>query len=116
VSIVILSVGMLGLLQSVNYSIDHNMNTQLRDEAVRLADERMTTEKSRVFDAISTTTKSEQVKVNVNNAFKNYSVVKSATNLSGSSNTKIVQIDVVWKYKKARYSHIISSLVSKSIH
>ena len=116
VSLVILSVGLLGLLQAVNYSIVHNMTTQLRDEAVRLADERMTTEKSRVFDAISTTTKNEHVTVKVVNAFKNYSVVKNASTLSGSSNTKIVQIDVVWKFKGDRYSHTVSSLVSKSIH
>jgi len=116
VSLVILSVGLLGLLQAVNYSIVHNMTTQLRDEAVRLADERMTTEKSRVFDAISTTTKNEQVTVKVVNAFKNYSVVKNASTLSGSSNTKIVQIDVVWRFKGDRYSHTVSSLVSKSTH
>jgi type IV pilus assembly protein PilV len=116
VSIVILSVGLLGLLQAVNYSIDHNMTTQLRDEAVRLADERLATEKSRVFDAISTTTKNELVKTNVMKSFKNYSVVKNAAFMAGSANTKTVQVQVVWRYKGNRYSHVISSLVSKSVH
>lgn len=114
VAIVILSVGLLGLLQSVNYAISTNMQTQLRDEAVRLADERMATEKSKVFEAISTTQKDEKVEVNVMNTFKNYSVVKNT--LSLTANTKNVQINIIWKYKNQRYDHVISSLVTKSIH
>jgi len=119
VAMVILMVGLLGLLQAVNYTIGHNMTTQLRDEAVRLADEKMTVEKSRVFDAIATGSSGkteETVDVNVMNAFKNYSVVKEADFLTGSANTKSLQVEVVWKYKGVRYSHVISSLVSKSVH
>ncbi len=52
VAIVILSVGLLGLLQALNYSIGHSMSTRLRDEAIMLADERMASEKSRTFDSI----------------------------------------------------------------
>lgn len=114
VAIVILTVGLLGLLQSVNYAISTNMQTQLRDEAVRLADERMATEKSKVFDAISTNQRVEKVEVNVMNTFKNYSVVKNSSSVT--SNTKNVQIDIIWKYKNQRYNHVISSLVTKSIH
>lgn len=114
VAIVILSVGLLGLLQSVNYAISTNMQTQLRDEATRLADERMATEKSKVFDAISTTQRAEKVEVNVMNTFKNYSVVKNASLLT--TNTKNVQISIVWRYKSEKYNHVISSLVTRSIH
>jgi len=112
VSLVILSVGMLGLLQAVTSAINHNMGTQLRDEAVRLADERMAVEKSKVFDAISTTTKLDNVPVTIVNGFKNYSVVKNASSISSS--TKSVQLVVSWRYKGSRFEHVISSLVSKS--
>jgi len=114
VSIVILSVGLLGLLQAINYSIGHSMNTRLRDEAVMLADERMATEKSKKFDAIQTTTESQVVKLAVANGFKNYSVVKSAIDVTG--NTKTVQVRVGWRYKGRLYSHVISSLVAKTVH
>ena len=119
VAIVILMVGLLGLLQAVNYTIGHTMTTQLRDEAVRIADERLVTEKSRVFDSIATGSGAkteEKVQVNVMNAFKNYSVVKEADFLTGSVNTKAIQVEVVWRYKGVRYSHVVSSLVSKSVH
>lgn len=115
VALVILTVGLLGLLQTVNYAIETNMTTQLRDEAVRLADERMSTEKAKVFDAISTNTRQEFVSVKVVNAFKNYSIVKNTTALTASGNTRNINIQVSWKHKGARYTHVISSLVSKSV-
>ncbi|MDD2321845.1 MAG: prepilin-type N-terminal cleavage/methylation domain-containing protein [Geobacteraceae bacterium] len=114
VAIVILSVGLLGMMQAVNSAIGHNMTTQLRDEAVRLADDKMAVEKSKTFDAISTTTKRENVQVTISKAFKNYSVVKKGTSIT--SNTKTVQIDVFWRYKGQRSSHVISTLVSKSVY
>jgi type IV pilus assembly protein PilV len=114
VALVILSVGLLGLLQTVNCSIDHNMTTQLRQEAVRLADERLTVEKSRVFDAISTNVRNENVRVEVMAGFKNYSVAKQTTSIT--NNTRTVQVDVTWRYKGKSYGHSVSSLVSKSTY
>jgi type IV pilus assembly protein PilV len=114
VAIVILSVGLLGMMQAVNSAIGHNMTTQLRDEAVRLADEKMAVEKSKTFDSISTTTKRENVQITIAKAFKNYSVVKKGTSITAS--TKTVQIDVFWQYKGKRSSHVISTLVSKGVY
>lgn len=119
VAMVILSVGLLGLLQAVTYTIEHNMETQLRDEAVRLADERISMEKSKVFDAISTGSDAkteESVKVNLVSSFKNYSIVKQADTLANSTNTKTIQIDIIWKYKGKRFRHVVSTLVAKSVH
>jgi type IV pilus assembly protein PilV len=114
VALVILSVGLLGLLQTLNYSIDHNMNTQLRKEAIMLADERMASEKSKSFGSILTSTETQTIKVNVANAEKDYSVVKSAVDVTGY--TKNVQVLVSWSYKGKAYSHIISSLVAETAH
>lgn len=112
VAIVIIMVGLLALLQSVNIAISHNLTTLFRNQAVMLADERMTLEKTKPFDCISTTTISSSMLLNVNNAFKNYSVVKIGSSMT--TNTKSIEIDVVWKHKGTRYIHTISSLVSKS--
>ncbi|HOP40441.1 MAG TPA: prepilin-type N-terminal cleavage/methylation domain-containing protein [Geobacteraceae bacterium] len=113
VAILILSVGLLGMMQAVNNAIGYNMTTQLRDEAVRLADEKMAREKAKPFDAISTTTKRERVKVTMVNAFQNYSVVRKGSIITSS--TKSIQIDVFWRYKGKKYGHVISSLVSESV-
>lgn len=112
VAILIISVGLLGMIQAVDSAIGHNMTTQLRDEAVRLADERMAQEKAKPFDAISTTTKRDNVSIKMVKGFENYSVVKKGSGITTS--TKNVQIDVFWRYKGKRFSHVISSLVSTS--
>jgi type IV pilus assembly protein PilV len=113
VAIVIIAVGLLALLQSVNLSIAHNLTNIFRNQAVMLADERMTLEKTKPFDCISTTTSSTNISLTVKNAntFKNYSVVKIGSSIT--NNTTNVEIDVIWKYKGTRYIHTISSLVSR---
>lgn len=112
VAILILSVGLLGMMQAVDNAINHNMTTQLRDEAIRLADERMALEKAKPFMAISTTTKRDNVRIMMVKGFKNYSVVKKGSGITVS--TKNVQIDVFWRHKGTRFNHVISSLVSTS--
>jgi len=111
VSIVILMVGMLGLLQAVNVAIQQNMNTQLRNEATILADERMSLELGKTFDLVSTATIST---VNVPRAvlkgFKNFSVVRSGTDLT---NSKQVNIAIVWKHRGVRNVHETSTIISK---
>lgn len=114
-AIVILMVGLLGLLQTVNYAIHFNMGNQLRQEALLLADEQMTLEKAKPFDSISTSP-SPRVRVTpvprmVNGAFRSYSVVK--TNSDVTSQTKSIDLQVSWRYQRTRFVHSIVSLVSK---
>jgi type IV pilus assembly protein PilV len=111
IAMVIVSVALLGLLQSVNYSIEHNMVTKLRDDAVRLADERMAVMKSNSFDAIEPVVKSELVELNVWNTKKKYSIGTTVT--ANSANLKNIEIDITWSYKGKNYSHAITSLVAR---
>lgn len=121
VAIVILMVGLLGLLQTINYAISHNMVNQLRQEALLLADERMNHEKIKPFDSISTNATPpsannvQQVTLQrlVNGAFRNYSVTK--TNNSVTTQSKNIELQVTWRYKNQRYVHAISSLVTNVI-
>lgn len=112
VAIVILMVGLLGLLQTVNYAIVHNMKNQLRQEALIFADERMNLEKAKPFDNIPTpylrNYSSSRV---VYGVFRMYSVAH--TNSDVTSQTKNIDFQVIWHYKNARFVHSISSLVSK---
>ncbi len=112
VAIVIIAVGLLALLQSVNLSLAENLKTVFRNQAVMLADERMTMEKTKPYDNISTSSGWSTIGLNTRNAFKNYSVEKIGTQLT--TNTKSIEINVVWTYKGTRYIHTISSLVSKN--
>jgi type IV pilus assembly protein PilV len=113
VAIVILLVGLLGLLQAVNLSFSHNLTNQLRNEAVVLADERMSTEKSKSFDAISTTAyKGQYLKLYSRNAFKQYSVITRVQDVG--SNSREVTVDIRWRHRGQSYEHRLSSLVSRA--
>jgi type IV pilus assembly protein PilV len=112
VAMVIMTVGLLGLLQTVIYAINFNMGNQLRQEAIMLADDRMNQEKIKTFDIISSPIVDRYpVQRVVNGAFRNYSYVKTNSDLT--TRTKNIDIQVSWRYKGTRFSHSISSLVSK---
>jgi type IV pilus assembly protein PilV len=108
-------VGILGLLQTVNYAIHYNMGNQLRQEATLLADDLMNAEKAKPFDRISTTpspySRTYPFQRIVNGASRNYSVVKSNDEIT--TQTKRIELRVSWDYKQQNYVHSISSLASK---
>lgn len=121
VSIVILTVGLLGLLQTVNLAMDHNMITQFRNEAVSMADDQMMQAKNLNFDNISSSSaapKGSVISRDFRNAFKNYSVNKTITTLTldseGAPKSKEIVIIVSWKHKNQRFQHVLSSIVSSS--
>lgn len=111
VALLILMVGMLGLLQTVNLGLVHNMSDELRNDAVLAADEQMALEMSKPFDLVSTTTNLRVVNRGIRSSYKNYSVTKVGSKVS--SNTKSVNITINWKYKQQPYSHAITSLISQ---
>jgi len=111
VAIVILMVGMLGLLQAVNLSINTNMQNQFRNEAVLVADRAMAYELSKGFDAVSTGTKKITDVRKVVNALQSYSVSRSGTSFQ---NSKRVNFQISWKYRNTRYTHDVEGVVSKS--
>lgn len=120
VAIVIIAVGLLALLQSINLSLAENLKTMFRNQAVMLADERMTVEKTKPFDCISTTNNNLPKEghfafttqtLNVKGASMNYSITTIGSDLT--TNTKNLEIDVTWNYKGKSYSHALSSLISQ---
>ena len=110
VAILILMIGLLALLQTVNLAYSHNLITILRNEGVLLADEQMMIRKSMTFDSISSGTP-KIVSRDMRSAFKNYSVIGTVTNLTDTS--KEIMLRVSWKHKNQPYDHFISSIISQ---
>lgn len=111
VAIVILMVGMLGLLQAVNVAIKSNMQNQIRNEALLVADHAMAYELAKGFDAVSTSTKNVVAQRPVLNAFKNFSVVRTGTPFP---NSKEIRFEVSWRYNGVRYTHDAGGVISKA--
>jgi type IV pilus assembly protein PilV len=102
VAIVILMVGMLGLLQGVNVSINAGRQNQLRNEASLVADQWLATELAKGFNNVSTTPLSGNAYSSrrIVNGFVNFSVARSGAVFQKS---KSVQFQVSWYYRGARY-------------
>lgn len=117
VAMVILTIGLLGLLQAVNLSINHNMQNEIRNIAVTIADEMMLDQKKQGFEALddgTTETTVERLVVKTKKIFDVETDVLQVSKVADSS--KQIKITVKWDYKQNSYSHSISSIVSNSRH
>lgn len=109
VSIIILMVAMLGLFQSVNLALDKNLENQLRQKAVAVAEQQLNNLKGRSFSNITGNT-SGFVPVAIGSVFKNISVQRQIVDLAvTNSKTKQVSIRVWWNYRGRPYEHQTAS-------
>lgn len=117
VSVLILTVGLLGLLQAINLAISTNMNNTLRNEATTLADETLSARVARLSTTDSTFTafdNNSSVRRKTFIGYKNYSVVSKGTLVDPSSDKSLeVNVSVSWKHKDSRYTHNASTVLSK---
>jgi type IV pilus assembly protein PilV len=116
VAIVILMVGLLGLLQTVNLAIVTNLENILRTDAVMLADERLMEQRAKTFNAISTNNRITYISRTTRGGFNNYSVRTTGTVVTttdlGEPRSKQVDINVSWRAKGKRFVHSVSSIIS----
>jgi type IV pilus assembly protein PilV len=112
VAIVIMMVGILALLETVNVALKLNLANQLRNEAVMIADGKMALEMTKPFALISTnaTPNTTPITRNVNNAVKTFTVTKAGTLITNTA--KSVDVSVSWSYKNTPYTHSVQSLIS----
>ncbi|HIJ80518.1 MAG TPA: prepilin-type cleavage/methylation domain-containing protein [Desulfuromonadales bacterium] len=112
VAIVIMMIGILALLEMVNVAIKVNMENQLRNEAVMVADGVMALEMTKPFALISTNVTPNTSTVNrpINKALKPFTITKTGSSVS--STAKSVDVSVSWSYKNITNSHSIRSLLS----
>ena len=109
VAVLILMVGMLGMFQAINMGLDKNIENQLRQKGVEVAEQQMSDLKARQFLDSSGTT-SLSVPVAIGSVFKNMSVQWQATELAASnSQTKQISVRVWWRYRGQVYEHQTAS-------
>ncbi|HEY3308488.1 MAG TPA: prepilin-type N-terminal cleavage/methylation domain-containing protein [Desulfuromonadaceae bacterium] len=111
VAIVILMVGMLGLLQMVNVSLNHNLQNQLRNEAVNVLDAEMSKEIAKGYNAGAITVRNYTASRQILGAYKLYSVAQTGSTLQ---NSRQVGFQVSWRHKGIRYTHEASSVLTNS--
>ena len=119
IAILILMVGLLGLLQSINLAMDKSVETLFRNEALTVANDRILSLTSRTFTSLSTTTGvTSNVGRTARGIYKNYSVtqvvaqITGAVGVTGVPASKRIDINVRWKVRNKPYSHSVSSILS----
>lgn len=117
IAVLIMMVGLLGLLQTVNTVTMHNFANILRAEAVVLADEKVIETRKGVFDRASFDALANSAVLvtdrKLRGAFCNYSA-NSAFRAIGC-NSKELTMRVTWRYKGTKQVHNISTVVSSPV-
>lgn len=115
-AIVILMVGMLGLLQVINLAYSTSLQNDLRNTAVVLADEEISRELAKGYDKVieHEVFRNYTVSRPMLSTMKNYSVNMTGTQVSsGDNSSRQVSVQVIWRYKKMRYDHGVSAVITK---
>lgn len=115
VSIIILMVGLLGLLQTINVALQFNLKSQMDYIGAMVADQQMALEMSKPFANVSTSNNAVmpwQTSVQRQINLKTVTYAVSRTGTAVTPNTTGVNIVVNWNYRGTTYSHSIYSMVS----
>ena len=110
VAIVILMVGLLGLLQTINVAIDQDLGNVFRNEAVIVVDEMMMKKRAKTFDSISTGEKTSTERRKVRGISKDFTMTETVSNIT--ANSKQISIEASWTKKTATYNHSATTVVS----
>jgi len=138
IALVVLLIVMMGLLQASLLSIEHNLRNELRDEATRIASDRITQLRSAGFDNARlnatvgfvpdddpSTGDDESI---VPRSFRNivpnpldptsigvFGISKNITNIppAGVVNVKQVTIRVAWLYKGEALTHTLNATIKR---
>lgn len=111
VAILILTVGLLGLLQVFNMAMEQNMRNAYRSEAVRLAENTVTTWRLLAYDNI-TANHSRLVQGRLRGVAKDYRVTRSQTLMTGG-NARELAVRIGWTYKNLSSFHEVRTLKNR---
>jgi type IV pilus assembly protein PilV len=107
VAIVIMMVGLLGLLQSVNIAIEQNFRNQQRDEVVRVGEGVMNEMRAQAFGTAFAVVTSVPSKLRGSNT--NYRVTRTVIPITAGQ-TDQYRVDVNYKYKNFATNHSVVTL------
>lgn len=113
IALLVLLIVFLALMQTALVGIDANMLNVLRDEAVNIAEEQMSTARNTPFDSLTAGSAdvSPPARSLRNIAAFTYTVTRTVTDIN--TDNKQVDITVAWNWKGNPYTHSISTIVRR---
>jgi len=114
-AMVIMLIGLLGLLQSVNVATEYTLKNQMRGEVVRVAQEAMSDMRARPFDTVSAATMVVQTRLrNINRSYTVRRSIEAIDNPTGTVASRKYQVDVKWTYKNVSTTHSVMTVRSRA--
>jgi type IV pilus assembly protein PilV len=108
IAMVIMVIGMFGLLEAVNVSMEHNLRNQMRDQGVYVGEKIMNDMRAQPFDA--TFTNNTTIPMSLRGVSKKYTVERKTTTLGDSKQYEVL---VKWTYKGREYQNQVVSVRSQ---
>jgi type IV pilus assembly protein PilV len=115
VAILITLIGLVGLLQSLNIAMEHNLRNQLRDEAVAVGEKIMSFQKVRPFLQLSAShipVLNSQIRKGAVQYRMSCNANPWATTSPNTTET-LIDVTVKWNYKGVPYRHEVRSMRSQ---
>jgi len=114
VAIVILMVGLLGVMQSLNLAIATNLQNEMRTQGTMIGESQMAKIKSLPFARITAAEgveKSHTVPVNMRSVIVDYTVTRKIDDISGTM--KRVNVGVSWIHRGNNHDYVVSGVVAE---
>ncbi|GFO63910.1 prepilin-type N-terminal cleavage/methylation domain-containing protein [Geomonas paludis] len=116
VAVVILAVGMFGVLQSINVSLQYNLKNELRNEGVRVGEKYMADLRGKTFDKLSTSYAPFNEQGKIRSGTKTFVVERASQVLAYDGtqpSTKQLTVTVKWSYRNMSTLNRVVSVVAK---
>ena len=109
-AMLIMTVGLLGLLQSVNVAYEHATRKKLRDEALLVGEEQMNLLKRMNFDSSTPYRNVTSPNRMIGGVAKRFTVTRECLALG---NTNRLRVTVGWSFRNLSSSHSIYTLKNR---
>lgn len=114
VAMLIMMVGLLGMFQAINLAMDKNLENQLRNRGVAVAEQKMYELKSYRYDQISSMRVSLRNYTTQLAPFVNISIARRQDRINDRSSQ--LSIRTSWRYRNRAYEHqVVSGVVNPDI-
>jgi type IV pilus assembly protein PilV len=109
-AIIVMTIGLLGLLQSVNVAYQHNARNKLREEAVQVAEEQMNDFRLMRFDSITARNACCSVPRDVAGGTRYFKVTRDSETMGDS---KKLTVQVAWQFHNVTTQHVIYTMKNR---
>lgn len=117
VAVIIVAVGMFGVLETVNVTLQHNLKNELRNEAIKVGEQYMAEFRGTNFASITDSYPSTNIDRKVRGVSKQYVVERSSQVLARDGalrpTTRQVTVVVKWAFRNLTSQNRVVSVVAQ---